>query len=1075
MTVIAFSKVLPVKSLDANTTVLDISGQYYSVCEPRDKTWARMLKRTLNNRRVKNSLETQKLVVSDMYSSGFAAIELVPVDQQATSWKWVDFFKVDASFSAGKTTYSSINEALAVALAWHQEAPQNREVIINEVAHRALVKEDASPLSSINQRVQQWRDTGSSPGKRSVTQSVPSPSMGAVRDLGQVESIFESLLNEFPGRLFRGFPHLEGESTYFYIGTGEKGEKYTLRCLQRRGQAEWTDFHWQQNLEHLGANPEAAIRKALKLTGGSPLYFQPFILQPGIRGPRPTLPAVPPENKMITFGQHRGKTFGQLLDIDRGYLEWLARSAQKEDVRAIARSLVGDPADVIEKVIDWSQYTLNFGKQRGKTLGELLLLDPNYLYWLAKSADEKKLREGAASLIGPADVPFAAVDAEAVLEQAHLTVARDGAEWVVKGNTYPIRHLLQFLGGYYDYDSKDYRFEESPLEKLVLSIVNINTLNTVDREKIDPDGAAARHRARQAREDFDKQIDCRLSDKAYAKKVSSETVALLQRGAKFGMPASVIEEQIIDAGKIVDAFERNEPLFILASEAGSGKTFVLGAAAREILLRSGDTRFSYVTLRKGLVKQIENDLRDYGILHAFDFFTYNAIGKSTPAIDGNTIAIFDEAHTAKNLSSNAGGSAAAIVAASRLGIYASATPYEDPSEMAYLSASGIFEPHGFEAFAMAYGATPERVVTPNGYGSTRATTRIVWRSNDDSLQAAAAGREYLLKRGIYTQRKKRLPMDIVSSQFHRVSANPEWVDLFEHVSQAYDYAVAISNEMGGNSEILRAHKRNVQKRILEASKMDAGITLAKQAAEEGKQAVLFVETKSPRLIGNVRPYSELLSEYMFWSSFPPGLRDYPPPVSINQLALAQAFEELGVHYKMPSVVDEIVSCLGRDNTGVYVGSRAFETLTVTDKSADKDLSAWKANKIPFLVATMAKGGTGLSLHPTKKNNPRIQIGINLPWKAYGVDQVSGRCARYGMLSKVSVDWVFCPDIPLERELATKVGARMAAMGAAVSGIKTNMSSRLMDWDMDLDEQVDYQGHTLIEIEPSVQPKRGMSM
>ena len=79
--------------------------------------------------------------------------------------------------------------------------------------------------------------------------------------------------------------------------------------------------------------------------------------------------------------------------------------------------------------------------------------------------------------------------------------------------------------------------------------------------------------------------------------------------------------------------------------------------------------------------------------------------------------------------------------------------------------------------------------------------------------------------------------------------------------------------------------------------------------------------------------------------------------------------------------------------------------------------------------------------------------------------MSGRCARYGMLSEVAVDWLFCTDIPLERELASKVGARMAGMGASVSGITTDMSEKLMEWDMETGLDVNYQGFTEIASEP----------
>lgn len=886
-------------------------------------------------------------------------------------------------------------------------------------------------------------------------------------NMKNLEHVCQLLANEFPERLVLDFPVAPTES-FLYIGTGEKGEKYTLRRVARHGGDDncyWSDKHWQDNLEHLGENPEIAIRKALDLAGDKKVYFSPFTLVPGTRGLRPSLPVVPAIKRKVTFGKYRGMAFGQVLEIDPTYLKWLATNAHDDEIKAIAVELVGEVHTPVTESqnTDWKQYQITFGKYRGKTVGEILRIDPGYVFWLSGTINDLNAREGITALLAPANIPFDMVDVEQVLKQANLVVRKSGeATWLVEGNTYPLRNLLSFLGGNYLYDQKCYQFEFPPLEKLVLSIVDVNNPSAADPEKIDPDGAKMRYEAAQARMHFDGQPDLRLGDLAYMAKVSEATKAIMRRGAMAGIPDVVIDEQIIDIGKIVDAFERKEPLFLLASEAGSGKTFVLGGAAKEILRIDPTIRFCYVTLRQGLVKQIKGDLSHFDVVDYFDFHTYSGIGRQCPAIAENTLAIFDESHTAKNSESKTGISAGKIAKQCVMSLYASATPYEDPSEMGYFEASGIFGEFGFQAFAMGYGATPMRVVTPNGYGGTRATTAITWKNSKESLKAAAAGREFLVKRGIFTQRKKRLPVGMVSANFHSFNADDKWLDIYHHVDQAYDYAYDIAAEIGGNGSVLLAHQTNVKKRILEAAKVELATRMCIQSADQNKQSVVFVETKSPRFIGNVIPFAELQAIYAVWASMPPGERDYPPPVSLTQLALAQAFEELNVAHQMPSVVDELVTGLGRGYTGVYVGAKAFDTFNVTDASADKDLAAWKDDKIPFLVATMAKGGTGLSLHPTRKNNERVQIGINLPWTAREVDQVSGRCARYGMMSHISLDWLFCKNIPLERELASKVGARMAGMGASVSGVTTDMSRQLSDWDMEDSESVDYHGFELVE-------------
>src|SRR5690606_19055524 len=157
----------------------------------------------------------------------------------------------------------------------------------------------------------------------------------------------------------------------------------------------------------------------------------------------------------------------------------------------------------------------------------------------------------------------------------------------------------------------------------------------------------------------------------------------------------------------------------------------------------------WVSLRKSLIKQIQNDLKDYAGLERIVFDTYSGIGKHCPKLAPGSVAILDEAHTARNPGAKAGASAGKMVKESTMGMYVSATPWEDPSGMAYLEASGIFEPHGFDAFAMGYGAEPQRIVTPNGYGGARVTSKIEWTSSKSSLAAAAKGREFLVKRGIY--------------------------------------------------------------------------------------------------------------------------------------------------------------------------------------------------------------------------------------------------------------------------------------------------------------------------------------
>lgn len=46
---------------------------------------------------------------------------------------------------------------------------------------------------------------------------------------------------------------------------------------------------------------------------------------------------VPPHQVTVNFGKHSGETIGQILETDRGYVEWLAQKANHADVREAAK------------------------------------------------------------------------------------------------------------------------------------------------------------------------------------------------------------------------------------------------------------------------------------------------------------------------------------------------------------------------------------------------------------------------------------------------------------------------------------------------------------------------------------------------------------------------------------------------------------------------------------------------------------------------------------------------------------------------------------------------------------------
>lgn len=71
--------------------------------------------------------------------------------------------------------------------------------------------------------------------------------------------------------------------------------------------------------------------------------------------PEDDIPSPPrPEEIVIGFGKYAKKTLGQILDMDRSYVEWLRDNARDEIVRKAARDLLSnrpnEPEDDIEKL-----------------------------------------------------------------------------------------------------------------------------------------------------------------------------------------------------------------------------------------------------------------------------------------------------------------------------------------------------------------------------------------------------------------------------------------------------------------------------------------------------------------------------------------------------------------------------------------------------------------------------------------------------------------------------------------------------------------------------------------------------
>lgn len=856
----------------------------------------------------------------------------------------------------------------------------------------------------------------------------------------------------------------------YYIATGEKGAMYTLRRHVGASVVDGKDVPARDTfMGNLSRDKQEAVRKAkqhVKAKGITSVYWgAPEVLndiEVGAGGSGSSGSAVEMPTEMVDPITAAGLAV-KALTAKSGRTYW-AVSGDMQKHEAILDQLGFAPLRKINNVWQRSYFTS----------------DPTAALAEALATGKAPLKEPPAPLPmkneGPAIDPDVA---KAILAKAKIVVTADKGGFVVTGKTFDIKSEIKEAGGRWDGAAKGWRFSNDPTQKLAaLAGANAGANAGADGEGdagtgIDP---AEDARLRAAREREDARADERVGDAS--RLVSDESKELIRRGLKFGIPTKVVNEQIEDVGMIVNARERKKPMFLLANEAGTGKTFVMGAAIRELRNR-GQKRFIYITQSQDLIAQIERDLVPYG-LEGVEFATYSKMPQ-----DAKGAAIFfDETHNIKNLAgSQRGKNGADLIAQADFTVFASATPFQNPVEAKYLEATGIYGKHGdaHSEWAKMYGAAVRRRKFYNPTTRREQVEEIVYWPGRGKKKDGAAARQWFFKQGVMTQRTMQIDPGMVDVAFTRAPVAEQYVKLYKQIEDAYETVLRRWTDESGNSrdykitsEVAR-HRETTIKRVLEAAKGPAAIARAKEIIGEGKNVVLFVETKAERTIGKFRKSEHFKEDTLYtfpemqnlmeaWAREAESARrmnERPPPQPFASFIyeIARGMHDHGILHELPSVADDFMEAMGgKEKVAVYTGA-------VAQAAARKNKEDFLSGRKKVLVATMAKGGTGLSLHDTVGNRETVQLNINLPWAAWQVDQVSARVARYGLKSKAKIEWMFASNIDWETtKLAPRVGARMEAMGAIVKGIEVKAAEKLLgDFDFEGDVDVKQDSANTIDV------------
>ncbi len=695
--------------------------------------------------------------------------------------------------------------------------------------------------------------------------------------------------------------------------------------------------------------------------------------------PRPTpAPAPAIANQTVGNGKYAALLVKDLFAQQPDYAMWLVRSTRSATLGSRQRQ-VGDYINSLP------EYQNAVTEERAKA--EAILTDENQTFLAGLKINARQNPDGSITL---------------------------------RGKTYDRKEELTNAGGRYSGTDQAYTISATGLGKFI------------ERSRADS-GAAGGQRSsgpaysrdvelRKLREDADNRPDRSGLDGGVDNYLDVATQELIRQGEEFGIPREVGDEQIEDAALMVQAFVDKRPFFMLSSAPGTGKTFVLGAGIREMKDRFA-RKIIYVTLNRGLIKQIQQDLKAYNI-GPVKFITYSEM-KDLP-VEESDVIIFDEAHAIKNLAGSGSEQAKKAqewILKTKFPIFSTATPFENPTQTAYLLNTGIFNSFNgdYKQFAAAYGATPIK-------GEGGQVVRTVWLPTKTNEQDQIAARNFFRKEGIFTARKTRLPAEQVDSRLVPIKGDEEWTNTYNAFAAE---AEAQKSSLDGTEKMWII---NYKKRLLEASKIKNAISEARRALSAERWPIIFVETKAERSI-DIQEQLRLQEQFKRAKAIAertggdrPKRSDYKGLLLDGIINVLEAtMERIGTTViSIPSAEDVIKNEIGANDVAIFTGS-------VPDNRAQKNLDLWRGDKPMVLVATMAKGGTGLSLHDKTGAHPTTQINVNLPWTASQVEQVSLRSARYGLRGKAQMMWLFADNIPFERELATRVGGRMRDMGALVQG------------------------------------------
>lgn len=379
---------------------------------------------------------------------------------------------------------------------------------------------------------------------------------------------------------------------------------------------------------------------------------------------------------------------------------------------------------------------------------------------------------------------------------------------------------------------------------------------------------------------------------------NSAAYKFIEGGIAAGLDREIVENQKDDVARIIKAKNDGQRAFILGTPTGSGKTFMLGAAMKQMLDADPTLNFVYVTKAAQLFDQVKKDLSpilktafekgdraDKPVPGAVRLMSYDGIRNKVPEnahmdradgysevsfdrlVDDRTVVILDEGHRAINIRSKTIASLYHILSRSNFNIMASATPFTNPATAQYLYYLGAFDKvnHNealldeggltkFLEFVRRYGATignreTQRRMEINETSDPKhpwVTPKAEWRVQNQVKERALEFLQEITRMGIYITRQEVLDPSMTENEFEEVKMDRRAVNVYRFIQRVYDDASSIIGQIGGSAMDLAKHRANLNKRYAEAAKIQVGADKVMQEIYYARRLVDWTGKDNPK-------------------------------------------------------------------------------------------------------------------------------------------------------------------------------------------------------------------------------------